>query len=125
MQNEIDSILNDLLVRWHIWACGYQHVGGINSSPMFRDAKTSKGWDSTNDIVDSEIDGGRMEAINFHAMELDPVYRTALQLQARNLHTGCSVWSSPRLPQDPEERTVLLIEGRNMLLKKLLASGVI
>ena len=125
MQNEIDTLLDDLLAKWHFWACGYQHVGGVNSSVIFRNAKTSKGWDSINDIVDNEIEGGRMEAVNFHVMELEPVYRTALQLQARNLHTGVSVWSSPRLPQDPEKRTIILIEGRNILLRKLFAAGVI
>lgn len=125
MQNDIDAILNDLLRSWHVWACGYRHVGGINSSPMFRDARTSKGWDSINDIVDQEIDGGCMEALNFHVMELAPTYRTALQIQARNLHTGVSVWNSPRLPKDPEERTIVLIEARNLLMKKLFAAGVI
>lgn len=125
MKNDLDTIINDLLVRWHCWACRYQYVGGINSSPMFRDAKTSKGWDSITDIVDSEIDHGTMAAVNFHVMELPPIYRTVLQIQARNLHTGVSVWSSPRLPQDPEERTIVVIEGRNQLAKKLFASGVI
>lgn len=124
MRGEIDSILDDLLKSWHRWAKGYQHVGGINSSPMFRNAKTSKGWDSLSDIADESIDAAKFEAVDFHVMSLEPAYRTALQLQARNLHTGVSVWSSPRLPQDPEERTIVLMEARNRLMRCLLTAGV-
>jgi len=125
MHNDAKHILDDLLVAWHKWAKGYQHVGGVSSSPMFRDAKTSRGWDSLTEIVDETIDSCRMVAVNFHVMELQPDHRTAIQLNARNLATGVSVWSSPRLPQDPEERTVLLMEARNKLLKRLLSAGVV
>jgi hypothetical protein len=125
MQNDIESILSDILAQWHRWACGYQYVGGINSSPMFRETKSGKGWDTIDEIVDSEIEGGRMAAVNFHVMDMEPCHRTALQIQARNLHTGKSVWDSPRLPQDAEERAVLLLEARNRLFKRLLAAGVL
>lgn len=125
MRDESKEILDSLLAQWHRWACGYRYVGGINSSPMFRDAKTSKGWDSVEEIIDSEIDGSRMEAVQFHIFELRPVYRTALQLNARNLHTGKTVWDSPRLPPDPEERAIMLMEARNLLLKRLLSAGVL
>ncbi len=125
MKNEIESLLNDLLAQWHRWASGYRHCAGVGTSPMFRDARTSRGWDSVSDIVDSEIDGGTMEAVNFHVNELSPAHRTALQLQARNLYTGASVWSSPRLPQDPQARAMLLGDARSLLLKRLLAAGVI
>jgi len=125
MTNDIGTILNDLLAAWHRWACGYRHAAGVGSSPMFREATTSRGWDTVADIVDSEIEGSRMETVNFHVMELEPPYRTALQIQARNLFTGRAVWSSPRLPNDIEERAVILLEARNILLKRLLAAGVI
>ncbi len=124
-KNNIDELLNDILAAWHRWARGYQHVGGINSSPMFRNAKTSKGWDSLSDIADEEIDGGRNESVDFHVMALEPTHRTAIQLQARNIVTGLNVWSSPRLPQDPEERTIVVMEARNRLLKRLLTAGVV
>lgn len=125
MKNDIDSLLSDLLASWHRWACGYRHSAGIGSSPMFKDAKTSKGWDTVDVIVDEEIDGGKMEAVNFHVMELEPIHRTALQIQARNLCTGKNVWNSPRLPEDAEERAVVLMEARNKLLKRLLDAGVV
>jgi len=125
MNDDTDNLLNDLLCQWHRWACGYKHVGGINSSPMFRNAKTSKGWDSLEQIADDSIDAARCESVDFHVMQLEPSHRTALQLQARNLVTGLSVWSSPRLPVDLEERTVLLMEARNKLLRRLVGAGVV
>ena len=125
MHNDSSAILDDLLKSWHQWAKGYQHVGGINSSPMFRDAKTSRGWDTLDVIVDETIDSCRMESINFHVFELQPDHRTAIQLNARNLATGVSVWNSPRLPQDPQARVVLVIEARSRLLRRLLSAGVV
>lgn len=124
MRNDIDALLNDILASWFRWAKGYQHVGGINSSPMFKNAKTSKGWDSVAEIVDVEIDTTRMASVDFEVMEMEPVHRTILQLQARNLVSGVSVWVSPRLPTDPEERAIVLMEARNRLMHRLLAAGV-
>ena len=125
MRDESDSILSDLLIQWHKWACGYKHVGGINSSPMFKNAKTSKGWDSLDQIADDAIDAARCEAIDFHVMQLEPNHRTVLQIKARNLATGHSVWASQRLPTDAEERAILLLEAQNQLLRRLLAAGVV
>lgn len=124
MIDDSRNLLNDLLQQWHRWASGYQHVGGINSSPMFRSAKPSKTRED-DEAVDGAIHNATCEAINFQIMEMEPVYRTILQLQARNLNSGVSVWSSPRLPADPEERTVILMEARNALMKRLIFCGVI
>jgi len=125
MRNENDSLLNDVLVSWHKWACGYKHVGGINSSPMFRDAKTSKGWDSLSDITDDTLSAATCEGVNFHIFELRDTYRTALQIYARNLVSGVSVWSSARLPSNSEERAILLLEAKNALMRRLLGAGII
>jgi hypothetical protein len=124
MIDESRCLLSDLLRQWHKWACGYKHVGGINSSPMFRYATASRGYEG-DDAIDSAIDSATCEAVDFQVMEMAPVHRTILQLQARNLVSGASVWSSPRLPADPEERAVILMEARNALMKRLIFCGVI
>jgi hypothetical protein len=124
MIDESRCLLNDLLCAWHRWASGYQHVGGIASSPMFRGMTPNKTRED-DDAVDGAIHNATCEAINHQVMEMDPVHRTILQLQARNLHSGVSVWSSPRLPADPEERAVVLMEARNRLTKRLIFCGVI
>jgi hypothetical protein len=75
--------------------------------------------------VDGAIDNSRMETMDHQVMEMEPVHRTALQIQARNLACGVSVWTSARLPADVEERTVILMEARNKLLRRLIVAGVV
>jgi hypothetical protein len=113
-----------MLRAWHRWASGYQHVGGINSSPMFRGAAPNKTRED-DDAVDGAIHNSTCEAINFQVFEMSPVHRTILQLHARNLNAGVAVWSSPRLPVDPEERAIILMEACNSLTKRLIFCGVI
>lgn len=125
MRDDSNHILDDLLREWHKWAKGYQAVGDIAPSPMFRNAKSSRGWDSLDVIVDETIDSATMESMNFHVFELQPEHRTAIQLHARNMATGVAVWSSPRLPQCPFARAALLGEAKVKLLARLVAAGVI
>ena len=116
--------LDELLSSWHRWARGYKHVGGIGTSPMFHGMKPNKTRED-DDAVDGAIDNSRMETMDCQVMQMDPVHRTVLQLNARNLVSGVSVWSSPRLPVDPMERAVILMEARNRLMRRLIAVGVI
>jgi hypothetical protein len=53
------------------------------------------------------------------------VYRTILQIHARNLSTGRSVWISARLPQDPASRAAILADARAALCIKLRVDGVL
>jgi len=125
MMNDSAEILNSLLADWYKWAKGYQHVGGINSSPMFREVKTGRQWDTVDEIISSDLVHSQMEALDSIIMQLRDVYRTSLQLQARNLHTGYTVWTSARLPADPKERVVILGEARAALTVKLQSAGVL
>lgn len=125
MRNESDYLIADLLSSWHKWASGWSGVAAYGSCAMFTGVRSSRQWDSANDVVDGYLHNSQMKAIDFHVMELDPVHRTAIQIKARNLATGANVWSSPRLPQDPEERAVLMLEAMNALTKRLFAAGVV
>lgn len=124
MVNEIDSLLSEMLQAWHRWAAGYQHVGGINTSPMFRGGKPNN-TRQDDDGVDGSLHNSTMETIDAQIMDMEPTHRTVLQLQARNLVTGVAVWRSPRLPDDAEERTIILIEARNRLMRRLIDVGVV
>ena len=125
MKSDTREILNALLCEWHCWAKGYKHVGGINTSPMFREIKVGRQWDTVDQIIDSDIEHSRMEAIDHIIMGMESVMRTALQLQARNLHTGLSVWSSARLPEDAEQRALVLMSARAELATKLQSAGIL
>jgi len=117
--------LDELLEQWHRWAKGYHHVGGINTSPMFREVKSGRQWDTVDEIISSDLVHSQMEALDSIIMQLRDIYRTSLQLQARNLHTGNAVWFSARLPADPKERAAILGEARAALTVKLQSAGVL
>lgn len=123
MRNENDYLISDLLAAWHKWASGWSGMASHGACAMFSGVRSSRQWDSANDVVDGSLHNDQMKAIDFHVMELDPVHRTAIQIKARNLATGVSVWNSPRLPKDPEELAVVMMEATNALTKRLLAGG--
>ena len=125
MHNDSSAILDDLLSKWHAWSKGYSPVPICGADPMFRDAKSGKGWDTVSEIVADEIDGSTLEAVEFHVREMQEPHRTAIYVLARNLHTGRSVWMSPRLPVDQFARAQVVADARVMLLCRLIAAGVI
>jgi len=125
MRNESDHLLNDLLCSWHKWASGWSGVAAHGSCAMFTGVRSSRQWDSANDVVDGTLHNQTMRAIDFQVSELSPIHRTAIQIKARNLVTGNSVWSSLRLPQDPEERAAVMMDAMNALTKRLYAAGVV
>jgi hypothetical protein len=124
------ATLDDILSRYHSWAKAFSPVPVRGSDPMFRNAKSGKGWDSTSDVIEDELNGKTMEAVDFHIGEMpdDPEkgqpYRSAIYVLARNLSTGRSVWLSPRLPKDPFARAEIVGQARSMLTKRLMAAGV-
>lgn len=133
MHNDSAAILDDLLSRWHHWMKGAP-INGVDrlDDPTFRDASSRTGWDSSSDVIDRELEAKTMKAIDFQVggdsrgqggMQ-DP-HRAAIYMLARNCYTGRSVWLSPRLPTDPEERAVVVQEARNILLRRLLSAGVL
>lgn len=125
MKNDSNELLNDLLADWHRWARGFQIVAGHGTSAMFSGVRSSRQWDSENEVIDGTLHDQTMRAFDFHVNELDHVYRTALQIQARNLVTGMSVWSSHRLPNDLESRAQVLGLARSALLSRLSAAGIV
>lgn len=132
MRNENDYLISDLLASWHRWASGWSGVAAHGSCAMFTDVRSSRQWDSANDVVDGSLHNSQMKAIEFaingdergQGAMPDP-YRTAISITARNLASGASVWSSPRLPKDTEELSVLVLEAKTMLLKRLYRAGVV
>lgn len=122
--NDSRYLLDDLLSNWHRWASGFSALGSHTVAPMFQGFSTSRQWDAVQDIVESEINGDQMAAVDFHINELEPIHRTAIGIQARNLVTGKNVWTSARLPQDIEERCLCLAAARNKLTASLVKAGI-
>ena len=124
MHNDSSAILDDLLSRWHSWARSYSPVPTCGADPMFRNAKSAKGWDTTDQVVEDELNDKTMKAIDFQVGEMADPHRSAIYIHARNCCTGRNVWLSPRLPADPLERARILGEAKSMLTRRLLSAGV-
>lgn len=124
MRNESDLILDDLLSRWHSWCKGAGHITPICADPMFRNAKSGRSWDTTDEIVESELTNDTMKAIDFEVGEIAEPHRSAIYANARNLASRHAVWMSPRLPADPAQRAILVLEARILITKRLLRAGI-
>jgi hypothetical protein len=124
MNNDSGAILSDLLERWHIWARGFKVCPEPSADPMFRNAKSGRAYETQYEINEATINDSTMEAIDFQVSEMADPHRSAIYAHARNLASKHAVWASPRLPQDPQERAILVLEARNILTRRLLRAGV-
>lgn len=124
MHNDSRAILEDILSRWHFHCKTCQIVSQPGADPMFRNAVSAKGWDSTSDIADDAVNAAQMKAVDFHVSEMQEPYKAAIYITARNCYTGRSVWLSPRLPADPAERGAIIGEAKRQLTKRLMMAGV-
>ena len=125
MTEQIRYMLDDLLAQWHQWAKGFSIVGQHGTAPMFNGLVSSKQWDSEGDVLDGNIHHSQMATVDFHIGELEPLHRTAIGINARNLVTGRSVWTSARLPTDLEARAVILRTARGILQNKSTSAGIL
>jgi len=121
----MNNTLNDLLIDWHHWAKRWTPHAEPTTGAMWRGVKSSRQWEDTLDIADQSQHNATMQVIEFAVSEMEPTYRTALQINARNLATGVSVWSSPRLPTDLQSRAQLLGLARQELSAKLAKAGLL
>lgn len=122
----IDASLDYLLILMHnatdrdSVAAGYpSHAAGM---ALYR---PSKQHDSENGAADSDADATLGQAVDFHVSEMADPHRTAIRVNARNLATGVHVWGSARLPLDPVERAILLMEARNQIMRRLQTAGLL
>jgi len=131
MRNDIDNILDSLLTDWHCWASNFKHVSQSGSCAMFTDVKSSRQWQDADEVMDNAKHNSTMKDVEFAINgdkrgegAMPEPYKTALCFKARNLYTGVNVWTSARLPADPERRTAILMQAKSALMARLSAAGV-
>ena len=81
----MNNTLNDLLIDWHHWSKRWTPHAEPTTGAMWRGVKSSRQWDDTLDIADQAQHNATMQAIEFAVSEMAPTFRTALQINARNL----------------------------------------
>lgn len=128
LDEDLDFRLDRLLAEWYEWRRSYRLTKGYaGRDATCRDYRTPGHWDWKNGAADDRADDLMVKAVDA-AIERIPNapqrWNTAIQFEAMNLHSGAAVWTSPMLPQSHEEREVLVLEARNMLLMELRGQGV-
>lgn len=124
--NDTRYRLDSILADWHQWAKGFAILGSHSTAPMFNGmVNSSRQWDSESDVLDDHLHNKQMVTVDFHISELEPLHRTAIGINARNLVTGRSVWTSARLPSDVEQRAVILGIAREILTNRLTSAGIL
>jgi hypothetical protein len=125
----IEYDLDGLLAAWHQYHENKKLTRGYSrTDSTCRDYRAPGHWDWKNGAADARADELQVKAVDECMDNIPNVpqpWNTALQFEARNCATGRAVWLSPRLPQDKDERAVLVREARNMLLKELMRAGVL
>ena len=126
MQNDIQDLLSSMLADWHNWSHHTRERSGPpGKAPVFGQSRSNSQYDWENGLESDAIDRRIMQGFDNAAQRVPQPWLTALQFEARNLAVGYEVWTSPRLPADPQEREVLILEARNRLLKELARDGVL
>ena len=126
MQNDIQTILGGLLADWHRYC---QHTadraGYAGKAAGFGQSKSNSQYDWENGVEDEMVDRRIMQGFDAAAQRVPQPWLTALQFEARNLAVCYTVWVSPRLPTDVQEREAMILEARERLLKELARDGVL
>lgn len=125
MNDDTRQLFDDILRRWHHWSRGYRPIADVGSSPMFNQAKSGRQYETQYDLAERSLEDSTMESVDFHVYELPPTQRTAIQINARNIATGRSVWKSERLPADATERAIVLAGARAALMARLMDAGIL
>lgn len=122
----IEASLDALLIIWHTWSSADQVGQGYPSeAPGCKLYRVSRQYDTDNGALDGEVDAALGAAVDALVNQMQDPYRTAIHINARNLKTQVSVWSSGRLPFDPVERARIVAEAREQIARKLQAHGLL
>jgi hypothetical protein len=115
-----------LLCEWHHYC---QHTADRAGLPGraagFGQSRSNSQFDWENGLESEMVDRRIMQGFDAAISRVPQPWHTALQFEARNLAVRYQVWTSPRLPENPEERAVLILEARTKLLRELARDGVL
>ena len=122
----IEATLDDFLMLMHMAENADSYVQGYPSTaPGTKLYKTPNRYGSDGfSFDDDSLALSKGEAVSAIVTNMADPHRTSLRIEARNLKTGISVWTSARLPLCPVERSVIRLEARNMLARKLQEIGL-
>jgi hypothetical protein len=86
--------------------------------------RCSRQYDDQNGALDASLDNLQMQAVEFAVRQMADPYRSAIYVLARALYSGTAVFTSPRVPDDPVQRGLIVTNARHMLTVRLQSAGV-
>lgn len=122
----IDASLDALLILMHEASSHERVVAGYPSEAAgMKLYRPSRQYDHDNGAADCDADASLGHAVEAQVDQMAEPHRTAIRVNARNLATGHHVWSSARLPLCPVERSILIMEARNQIMRRLQTEGLL
>jgi hypothetical protein len=126
MTNDLDAILDDILMRWHQWTPPIRCSRGFNRQATgMEQYVTSRQYDDQNGALDDAIERQTMEAVQREIERMLILHQIALKVNARALTLGVVVFNHPRLPQDREQRQLVIRTARGDLTCRLSRAGIL
>lgn len=89
-------------------------LGYPDVSPMFKEVKSSRQWETTDDLVAGWERAGLMEKVDELMESLDGAYRAAIAAEMRNREDGM-VWRTGTPYQDALEAVDMLLRDAGLL----------
>jgi hypothetical protein len=115
-----DADILELIDLWWRYENHYQHTRGYPSTcASTRDWRASRQWDNLNGALDADADAAMAEHVGIMVAQLADPWRTAIHILGRNRATGSTVWTSPRLPADMDERASIVAIALDKLIAML------
>lgn len=125
-QKQMDAVLDRYLVLMHEYTSTYRVGRGYPSQAAGTEGyRVSRQYDYDNGAIDDDADDIVGAAVTRIVENMQDPHRNYLYNEARSLKTGAKVWTSARLPICPVERSLIRMEARNMLWRKMQAAGIV
>lgn len=88
--------LDDLLYDWFLWESGYSSSEGFsNQDKSFSKAQSSRQYETTHEILESQVSAFQMPVVTACVDELPSDLQIAIRIEQRN-RLGPKVWVNPR-----------------------------
>lgn len=112
--DEIDVL--ELLDLWWRYERRWTPVEGFPAEcPSTRGWRASRQWDDQNGAFDGEVEAKLAQRIGHLVSQVEQPWRSVLHMLARNRSSGVSVWRSPVVPNDPQERAEMVVAAVSKL----------
>ena len=115
-RDDIEIDVLELLDLWWRYERRWLPVEGFPAEcPSTSGWRASRQWDDQNGAFDGEAEAKLAQRVGQLVAQVEQPWLSALHMLARNRATGASVWRSPYVPTDADERAELVLQAVNRL----------